>query len=284
MARAFSRRTAPPATVVADDGVALAVRVVGRGPALAFVHEFTGDLRSWAPQFAAFAPSYRCIAFNARGYPPSDTPASASAYSQARAADDVAVVIAALARRPAHVVGLSMGGFAALHCALRHPQRVRSLVLAGVGYGAKPEQTASHARASRREADHALTIGIGRYARMMAASDYAAPLRTKNPRAWRRFAHELSGHSVEGMAATLRYVLAGRPSLWRLAPKLKRLRVPTLIVVGDRDEPCLEPALFLRRTIPGAELAVLPGVGHLTNLEEASRFNALVAAFIAVHS
>lgn len=283
MARALSRRIAAPARVVADDGVTLATRVVGRGPALAFVHEFTGDLRSWAPQFAAFAQRYRCIAFNARGYPPSDVPAAASAYSQARAADDVAHVIAACARR-AHVVGLSMGGFSALHCALRHPHCVRSLVLAGVGYGAKPDQTASHARASRREADRARTMGIARYARMMAASDYAAPLRAKSPRAWRRFARELAEHSVEGMAATLRHVLAGRPSLWQLAPKLERLRVPTLIVVGDRDEPCLEPGLFLRRTIPGAELAVLPGTGHLANLEAPARFNALVADFIAAHS
>ncbi|MFO0006753.1 MAG: alpha/beta fold hydrolase, partial [bacterium] len=105
---------------------------------LVFVHEFAGDLRSWEPQMRFFARRYRCIAFNARGYPPSAVPQDGGAYSQDRATADIAAVIKGLDLAPAHVVGLSMGAFAALHLGLSHPHLARSITAAGVGYGAAP--------------------------------------------------------------------------------------------------------------------------------------------------
>ena len=99
-----------------------------------------------------FARRYRCIAYNARGYPPSDVPEDVERYSQDRARDDIRAVLDALKIDKAHIVGLSMGGFATLHFGFTYPDRARSLVIAGCGYGASPdkrEQFAAEAEARR---------------------------------------------------------------------------------------------------------------------------------------
>ena len=103
----------------AVDGVNLYYEETGPGAPLVFVHEFAGDSRSWHLQVRFFARRYRCIAFNARGYPPSDVPDDPAAYSQQRAVDDIKGVLDQLGIAKAHVCGLSMGGYATLH--LRSP-------------------------------------------------------------------------------------------------------------------------------------------------------------------
>lgn len=267
--------------ITTSDGIRLHARSIGSGAPLVFVHEFSGDARSWDPQVGFFSRYYRCTVYCARGYPPSDVPAAVAAYDQVRAAEDLADVVRAVADEPAHIVGLSMGGFAALHFGLRHPRLVRSLVLAGVGYGAKPEQQPQYGISMRKEADHAEAFGMAAYARELAGSGYAQCLRAKDEAGWQRFAEELTEHSAAGMAMTLRGVLAARPSLWHLADALRGLNVPTLLVAGDEDTPCLEPSLFLKATLPDAALCLLPRVGHLINLEEPALFNAIVFGFLA---
>jgi len=106
-----------------NDGVRLYFEETGRGMPLIFVHEFAGDHRAWEPQMRHFGQRYRAITFAARGYPPSDVPTDPASYSQARAADDIAAVLDHLNIAQAHVVGLSMGGFATLHFGFRHPGR-----------------------------------------------------------------------------------------------------------------------------------------------------------------
>src|ERR1700758_13673 len=108
--------------ISASDGIKLEVRSVGSGAPLVFAHEFSSDARSWDAQVSFFSRYYRCTVYCARGYPPSDVPPSVSSYDQTRAAEDLADVVGAVADEAAHVVGLSMGGFAALHFGLRHPQ------------------------------------------------------------------------------------------------------------------------------------------------------------------
>ena len=120
-----------------DDGVRLYFEETGSGCPVILVHEFAGDLRSYEPQMRHFGKRYRAIAFNARGFPPSDVPKHVASYSQARAADDILAVLDHIGERQAHIVGLSMGGFATLHFGLRHPQRARSLCIGGCGYGAE---------------------------------------------------------------------------------------------------------------------------------------------------
>src|SRR5450432_2830725 len=105
----------------ARDGARLYYEETGSGTPVVFVHEFAGNHRSWEPQVRHFGKRYRAIAFAARGFAPSDIPPEASSYSQARAADDIASVLDHLAIPEAHIVGLSMGGFATLHFGFRHP-------------------------------------------------------------------------------------------------------------------------------------------------------------------
>jgi pimeloyl-ACP methyl ester carboxylesterase len=266
--------------ISASDGIKLEGRSVGSGAPLVFVHEFSSDARSWDAQVGFFSRYYCCTVYCARGYPPSDVPQSVGAYDQIRAAEDLADVVRAVCDGPAHIVGLSMGGFAALHLGLCHPQLVRSLVVAGVGYGAKPEQQAEHSASSKRDADHAEAIGMAAFARNLAGSRYAQCLRAKDESAWLRFAERLAEHSVIGMAMTLRGVLATRPSLWHLADRLRGLDRPTLLVAGDEDTPCLEPGLFLKATLPDAAFCVMPRTGHLINLEEPSLFNTILFSFL----
>jgi pimeloyl-ACP methyl ester carboxylesterase len=267
--------------VSTNDGIRLHVEETGTGLPVLFVHEFAGDHRSWEPQVRALSRRYRCIAYAARGYPPSDVPEDPAAYSQARAVDDAIAVLDALDVDRAHVVGLSMGGFATLHLGLRHPDRARSLVVAGCGYGAQPERQQAFREESNVVADAFATEGAAEVAKRYAVGPARVQLQNKDPRGWAEFAAQLAGHSSAGSAMTMRGVQAARPSLYDLTDGLAALTVPTLIVAGDEDEGVLEPSLMLKRTIPASGLAVLPKTGHTLNLEEPELFGRLLERFFA---
>src|ERR1700730_4846083 len=105
------------------DGVRLYYEETGTGAPIVFVHEFAGDVRSYEPQVRYFSRRYRCIAFNARGFPPSDVPEDWTRYSQERARDDIRAVLDGLGIAKAHILGISMGGFATLHFGFAYPDR-----------------------------------------------------------------------------------------------------------------------------------------------------------------
>lgn len=268
-------------TTVTDDGVRLYYEEAGAGTPLVFVHEFGGDHRSWEPQMRHFARRYRCVAFAARGFPPSDVPEDPARYGQHRAADDVAAVIDAVGGGPAHVVGNSMGGFATLHLGLRHPGKARSLVAAGCGYGAHPDATERFRAESQRIAAAFESEGSEAVARWYGVGPARVQLEAKDPRGHAEHVRVLSEHHPTGAALTMRNVQAARPSLYDLRAELAALDLPVLVIAGDEDEAVLETDLMLKRTIPRAGLAVLPRAGHLTNLEEPALFNGLVEDFLA---
>jgi pimeloyl-ACP methyl ester carboxylesterase len=264
-----------------DDGVSLHWKEFGRGTPLLLIHEFGSDSRSWRPQVAHFARRYRCVVFDARGYPPSDVPADPSAYSQNRAVADAVAVLDAAGIERAHVIGNSMGGFCALHLGLRHPARAHSLVVAGCGYGAHPDQAVAFREQSRELAAHYERAGAEAAAASYGASPARLLLREKDPQGYAEHLQILAEHDPTGAALTMRGVQAARPSLYDLRPELTTMTVPTLIVAGDADDGVLDADLMLLRTLPHAGLAVLPHSGHLTNLEEPALFNQLVDQFHA---
>jgi pimeloyl-ACP methyl ester carboxylesterase len=264
----------------ADDGVRLYWEESGSGAPLLFVHEFAGDHRSFAPQVEHFRDRYRCLVYDARGYPPSDVPVDESAYSQQRAVADAVTVLDAAGVGRSHVVGVSMGGFCTLHLGLRHPERASALVIAGVGYGAHPDAAPAFRQECEAIAAAFAAEGSAKVAERYAVGPARVQFQDKNRADWDVFARQLAEHDADGAARTMLGVQRLRPSLYDLRDELAAMTVPVLIVVGDEDEGCLEADLMLKRTIPTSGLAILPRTGHTCNLEEPEVFNALVERFL----
>jgi len=263
-----------------DDGVALHYEEAGAGTPLVFVHEFAGDHRSWEPQLRHFSRRYRCIAYNARGYPPSDVPESFERYSQERARDDVRAVLDALGIERAHLVGLSMGAFATLHFGMAYPKRALSITMAGVGSGAHPAQYEKFQQDSKANAQEMREKGMGGFAARYGHGPARVQLQAKDPRGFDEFIRRLSEHSAQGSANTMQGYQGRRASLYGLVEHIKKIAVPALIVAGDEDDITLETSLMLKRAIPGAALAVFPKTGHAMNLEEPALFNQTLADFL----
>ena len=263
-----------------DDGVKLYFEETGAGAPIVFVHEFAADHRSWEMQMRHFGQRYHCVTYSARGYPPSDVPEKPTSYSQNRATDDILAVMDHLEIDKAHVVGLSMGGFASLHFGFRHPTRARSLVVAGVGYGAEKDQQARFKSEVEVVAKSLLEEGMPAFAEKYAYGPTRVQFENKDPRGFAQFKKELGEHSALGSANTQIGCQGQRPSLYDLVDKMRALTVPTLVLTGDEDWPCLAPSLLLKREIPSAALAVMPNCGHTINLEDADQFNRIVGDFV----
>jgi pimeloyl-ACP methyl ester carboxylesterase len=264
-----------------DDGVKLYYEETGSGVPVIFVHEFAGDHRSWEPQLRHFGQRHRAVAYNARGYPPSDVPPDASSYSQDRAADDIAAVLDGLRIDKAHVVGLSMGGFATLHFGFRHPARARSLTVAGCGYGAEPAKREVFRAEGAKTVEFIRAEGMAAFAEKYAFGPTRVQFANKDPRGFAEFQRMLAEHDATGSANTQLGVQRERPSLYDLTDKMKALRVPTLVLTGDEDWPCLLPGILMKQNIASAALAVMPNCGHGINLEDPGQFNRIVGDFLA---
>ena len=266
---------------VADDGVELHIEMTGQGPPILFIHEFAGDHRSWEPQVRYFSSRHRCIAYAARGYPPSDVPSDPQAYSQDRAVGDALTVIDAVQVERLHVVGLSMGGFAALHLARTRPDRVWSATIGGVGYGAADESRPGFQEECEIIARAFEEEGADRVSRRYAMGPARVQFANKDPQGHTDFQQMLAQHSDVGSANTMRGFQKLRPSLYEFVEEFGRMEVPVLVLVGDEDDGAIEGSLMLKRTIPTAGLAMFPRTGHTLNLEEPALFNSLLERFLA---
>lgn len=257
----------------AVNGVSLYYEETGDGAPIIFAHEFSDDYRSWAGQIDHFAPRYRCVTYNARGFAPSEAPEALDAYSQEHSVEDMAGLMRHLGIDGAHIVGLSMGSMTTLHFGLRHPEMARSLVIAGTGPG-------DTARAKARfEAEIEVFIqdiesrGWRRVAEDYGLTDDRLRLRDKNRSAYEGFQSRLAARELNGPVQTLRRVVTGRPLLADLADALGAMTVPTLIATGDEDHVCIDTSLYLKRLLPAAGLRTFPKTGHAINLEEPEHFN-----------
>jgi pimeloyl-ACP methyl ester carboxylesterase len=266
--------------ITTDDGVALHYEETGEGKPLVFVHEFGGDARSWEPQLRHFSRLYRCIAYNARGYPPSDVPEDWHRYSQERARDDIRAVLDGLKIERAHVVGLSMGAFATLHFGLHYPSRALSIAVAGGGYGSHPAHYKQFQQDSRVNAERIQREGMAKFVSTYGVGATRVQLQNKDPRGFAEYLSQFHEHSGLGAANTLLGVQCRRPSIYDLVEPMKKMSVPTLIMLGDEEEPALEVNVLMKRCIPTAALAVFPKCGHAINLEEPALFNQLLQDFL----
>jgi pimeloyl-ACP methyl ester carboxylesterase len=262
-----------------NDGFALYYETRGSGPPIVMVHELGGSHASFHFQVDAWSPRFQCITYNARGYPPSDVPPRPESYSQDIAASDVGAVLDAAGLADAHLIGVSMGSAAVLQFALRHPERARSIVLCSIGSGSDLPP-GEYKTTMEAQADFAETSGAKALAEHMLQSPTRHRLKDKSPAEYQKFIAQLAAVSPLGIANTMRGVQARRPPIYAHKERVKALRVPTLIVAGDEDEPCIKPSRFLHETIPGARLETIPKCGHLVNIEEPGVLNPLMLGFI----
>ncbi len=262
-------------------GVKLYFEEAGEGYPVVFVHEFAADHREWDAQMRHFARSYRCIAYAARGYPPSDVPSDPAQYGWEHAVEDLAGLLTALGIDRAHLVGLSMGGYAVLQFGLRYPARASAIVAAGAGTGSAPAQRPDWLAGVPAAARAFTTQGMAAVAEELGHGGTRIQLKRKDPRGWALFMDHLRGHSAAGMANTMAQYQGKRPSLHDSQAAFAAMKVPVLLAVGDEDAPCLETNLMLKAAIPGAGLWVCPNTGHAINLEEPAAFNAQVDGFLA---
>jgi pimeloyl-ACP methyl ester carboxylesterase len=264
-----------------SNGVKLYYEEAGRGVPIVFVHEFADDLYGWEDQIRYFSRRYRCVAFNARGYPPSEVPKSASKYSQAIATADVANVMRHLKIRKAHIIGCSMGGYATVHFGLTYPRMALSLTAIGVGFGSDPDKRAQFMRDNAVMIKRFLELGTKEAIRPYQVGPSRVQFQNKDPRAFAHFCAEFAKHSALGSANTLTGVQGRRPTIYSLERKFRQLKVPLHMVSGDEDDNCLEPGIFIKRVCPSATLTVVAGTGHAVNLEEPALFNRITAEFLA---
>ncbi|MFV0246108.1 MAG: alpha/beta fold hydrolase [Qingshengfaniella sp.] len=265
----------------AKDGTKLYYETAGEtGTPILFIHEFGGNYDAWDPQMSFFARRHRCITYAARGYAPSDIPADLDKYSQAIAVDDAVAILDDLGIDKAHIVGLSMGGFAVVHFGLTYPERALSLTVAGAGYGCERE-TAEYFRGVSLDVADRFEADPKGFAEIYGRGASRVQFENKDPREHLRFVARLARHDKVGAANTMRGVQARRPSFWDLEEGLKACTLPTLIMVGDEDDHCLQPGIYLKKTMPASGLLILPKTGHTLNLEEPGLFNMHLAEFIA---
>jgi 3-oxoadipate enol-lactonase len=265
----------------ARDATRLYFEEAGSGSPILFVHEFAADYASWEPQMRYFARRHRCIAYSARGYTPSEVPA-ADAFTYEHFRDDALAVLDHLGIERAHLVGLSMGAYSSLQVGRHRPERVLSLTLAGVGAGSEQAHIEAFRESAQRNARDFETLGSREVAKVYARSPNRIPFKIKDPRGFAEFVDALSRHDAQGSAHTQRGFQGNRPSLYALEDQIRRLSLPVLIIVGDEDDACIQPSMFLKQHIPASGLAMFPKTGHILNLEEPALFNETLARFLAL--
>lgn len=263
---------------ISVNGINLHCEEAGNGRALVLVHGYASDYRRSEPQVRFFSRRYRTVSYSMRGYEPSDVPADVSKYGFDIAVEDLKGLLDALKIDKAHICGFSMGGEISLGFGMKYPDRVHSLTFAAAGYGSGKPRKEWLVALDKLADDYDREGMNGPRAKSYVES--WAQAKRKDPRAWLEWRDRFHQYSAKGMANTARATSKQRPDIMTLGDRLKKLDVPTLIILGDEDEPAFEASIFMKRMMPRAGLEVFPRTGHPISLEEPDRFHASVLSFL----
>jgi len=263
-----------------SDGVDIYYEVAGEGYPMVLSHEFAGDITSWEPQVNYFSRRYQVITYCHRGYPPSAVPDDPEAYSQDLQVEDLYRLLNHLGIKQAHIGGLSMGGTLTLGFVMAHPEMCRSIVVASAGAGSDAGDRERLVSSWQALSESMIAEDMEKFAEGYARGAERLQFLRKDPVGWEKFRAGLAAHSAQGSSLTFRGVQMKRPTIYQLQDQLQKINVPTLVMIGDEDTPCVEPAVFMKRNIPSCGLAVFPQAGHTINLEEPDLYNRTIADFL----
>jgi pimeloyl-ACP methyl ester carboxylesterase len=264
------------------NGVNLYYEVTGKGVPLVLGHEFCADYESWDHQVRFLQRRYQVITYNARGWPPSDVPTKPTDYSWEHGLEDLYQLLRYLNIKQAYIGGLSLGGYVSLAFGIAYPEMAKGLNMAATGAGAFYDKDKRKEWENFYEsyAQKIETQGMQALKDEYANEAKRIQLRHKDPKGWEKYYDALGRHSDIGSANTIRRFIIPRPTVFELKAKLKQIKVPSLILTGDEDEPCMEPSLCMKRNIPHSGLVVFPQSGHTINVEEPELFNWALLDFL----
>lgn len=259
---------------MAVDGTTMHYVDVGSGGTpVVFLHAFPLHSGMWAPQLDALSHRCRMVAPDLKGFGASDAPEDVSAYSMTAYADEVAGLLAALALERVVVVGLSLGGYVAFSLLDRHRSAVAALVLADTRAGTDSEQVLDRRIKQQEQVKEEGTVPVVDALVGTLLSEHTHHHRPEVVVQARR----LMDNPPAGFVGALE-AMKSRPDAtgW-----LDTIDVPTLVLVGDGDQPSPpEVAAEMHRRIQGSRFTVLPNAGHLSNLEAPDAFNQALAGFL----
>jgi 3-oxoadipate enol-lactonase len=256
------------------NGVSIAYRDQGTGPAILFIHGHPFNQSMWDPQLAALTWKYRVITYDIRGYGASELTA-AEATTLETMASDINALLDHLSIDKAVIAGLSMGGQIAMAFAEQYPQRLSGLILAATFPQADTEETIKTRRAT---ADRFLQQGSVPPGGEMIPKLIAPTSLKRDPEIAVKVFTMIAHTPPAGAAAALR----GRALRKDYTESLTRIAVPTLIIVGTEDSYIpLETAKQMHQSIPNSHLEIFEGIGHLPNLEATDRFNGILHSYLA---
>jgi pimeloyl-ACP methyl ester carboxylesterase len=245
------------------NGIEIEYQDGGQGSPVLLGHGYSATGRMWDGQRAALGERYRIISWDMRGHGQTESPDDPAQYSAALTVTDMRALLQHCGVERAVVGGLSLGGYVALAFYRAHPELVRALVIcdSGPGYRNADARAVWNARAHERAAE------------LESKGLEALAGRSREMR-------EAMGHhrSAQGLAHAARGMLAQQDST--VIDSLPSIRVPTLVIVGDRDQPFLAPCEYMAKKIPGARLEVIPGAGHSSNLDQPAIFNGVLGNFL----
>ena len=261
-----------------DDRVRLYYEEHGRGGTpLVLAYGIGGNADMWEVNRAALAAHHRLVLWEPRGHARSDSPEDPARYSFQRWALDLKTVLDHLRIRKAHVGGLSLGAGIATRFTLRFPTRVRSLVVTNSSSAAGLPLSVENLVMRARSIEITLTKGMDAMAEFaMAANPNLSERLAIEPAAREEFYAEYRQLSPIGYANSLRALLA----MDHITDQLPRLRVPVLLIGGDRD-PSLAPMKVMHRKVRGSKLVVLSPASHFGNRDQSEAWNRTVLEFLA---
>jgi pimeloyl-ACP methyl ester carboxylesterase len=244
------------------NGIEIDYEVSGRGPAVLLSHGYSATRRMWDDQHRALGDRYRVISWSMRGHGETESPADPAAYSADLTVADMRALLAHVGAERAVIGGLSLGGYVSLAFYLAHPEMVRALVICDSGPGYR------NADARRQWNERAQERAVALESRGLDALGKSREVR-----------ESASLHrSAQGLAHAARGMLAQEGS--RVIDGLGAIDVPTLIIVGDRDQPFIAPCEYMAKKISGARLEVIRDAGHSSNLDQPEAFNRVLLDFL----
>jgi pimeloyl-ACP methyl ester carboxylesterase len=258
---AYDNQGVPDMPHLARDGVKLYYESHGEGSVILLSHGYSATSQMWRGQIGPLTKTHKLVIWDMRGHGQSDYPDDASAYSEEATVADMAALLDHMGAKSAIVGGLSLGGYMSLAFHLKHRERVRALLIIDTGPGfRKDEAREGWNRNALKTAERFEKEGLGQ---LEGASHERATATHRN---------------AVGLAKAARGMLTQRDS--RVMDSLGGIKVPSLVLVGDKDTPFLAAADYMAAKIPGATKAVIPNAGHASNIDQAAAFNDAVVRFV----